>query len=644
MKLKKLLLFSSILYSFSSLAVDCSTINCIGKIAIDGGNEVGKITKVEDGTIHLVQGTWNYTRAQSQIALEQESSEYPKGHFTIDQGNEVGQVVRYFENGKLQLKQGTWIYYRTTSQAKPEVTNISEFKKDVATIDNGNEVGLIVRVFSNGKAQLKQGSWVYYRNISDLGYSVPSYEDIKVDQAAIDTGSEVGSVVRAFSNGKFQLKQGSWVYYRKYNQISPEVAELDGYKKGIIAIDNKNEIGSVVRVFKNSKLQMKQGSWVYYRDINNSKLEIAELGNLKKGGYAIASDLEVGQVKHIFEDGRVSLQQGSWNFIRKNPFAEIDTHPTYSKEDHLISDNELINGTPLRFFENGALQIKGLYSTTATMNAYKEVDQLDFIAKDQLVIDYGNRSGVVTRLYENGAFEYKTIEDEQETFRTARVYRQDESRLLEESKKYLEVILPDQTFTGQMLLVNPYNALAVKAENYKSNLEFLKNILEENNNLIENDKLRNNILKELNRLLNLDDVVVDDSVTQNDQSTDNNDVVVGDNTSVPTFYDLEYTIDNDLYDASIVSALKDLGLNGKKVEAHSDSSKVKLAVSVVEKKKGLIRKCHVAIHYVKDISTANSIGHMAAHSVENKFKLSFKKQGCAKLLRKRIKQNISQFQ
>lgn len=128
-------------------------------------------------------------------------------------------------------------------------------------IDNANDAGRVIEVYSNGKAKVKfdRFSNLYTKNLKDISKSIRCKGRLCVGNRVLDNANDVGTIHEIFANGKVNVKFDR--FSKIYTKLSSDLGK--GYRCVEAAcvrdriIDNSNDSGIILEVFDNGKAKVK---------------------------------------------------------------------------------------------------------------------------------------------------------------------------------------------------------------------------------------------------------------------------------------------------------------------------------------------------------------------------------------------------
>lgn len=387
----------------------CNGRFCVGSWVIDSGNDIGQITGFPDsGSARYRVGSSSYDSPLSNLALEAPEIDGLKaGVVAIDEGNDVGTTRRVFEDRRALYTVGSSNY--VSRKLVPEVPEKNDIKKETIVIDEGNDVGKAIYAFRDGRVLYRVGSSNYVS--AKLSPEVASLGLLKKGAIAIDEGNDVGTVNYVFSNGKASYKVGGSNYVSK--KLVAKIESYKGISANTIVMDGGNDIGKAVYVFEDGRVLYRVGSSNYVA--NNLTYEVGQFNGFKKAMIVIDGGDSVGAILHTFADGRMAYQVGSSVYSSRTLYKEIDAHPVYQKGVNYATSGGCEVGAPVRFFENGKIQLALVNGGGAVAaKLYGSIDSFDNGAYKigTEALNAYLKSVKVTALFENGSLVYEYTDEE----------------------------------------------------------------------------------------------------------------------------------------------------------------------------------------------------------------------------------------
>lgn len=165
----------------------------------------------------------------SAVVMACPSGNLCKGDRIVDSSNNVGSVLDVFSNGKAQVSLDG--YYNTYTRNVRELGKGVQCNQHICAgdriVDSSNNVGKAVEVFDNGKAKVSlDGYYNYYiRNIQNLGKGYRCIENVCEGDRIIDSANNTGRVVELFDNGKAKVSLDGYhnYYIRSFQSLGIEL-------------------------------------------------------------------------------------------------------------------------------------------------------------------------------------------------------------------------------------------------------------------------------------------------------------------------------------------------------------------------------------------------------------------------------------
>lgn len=230
--MKSLLLMTAFLASSIALACPSDKL-CVGDRIIDDGDRAGTVLEIFDNgkvSVTLDGGAYDsYVKEASSLGKAVRCLEnICVKNRIMEESDRTGSVLEVFDNGKaiVKLDGGAFNPYvrRVETLAKKVRCSQTICNKD-RIMDDGDRVGSVVEVFSNGKAivTFDGGAFKsYVRKTEDLGKGYRCIENLCVGDRIIDESDKVGKVLELFDNGKAKvsLEGGAFPsYVRTFSQL-----------------------------------------------------------------------------------------------------------------------------------------------------------------------------------------------------------------------------------------------------------------------------------------------------------------------------------------------------------------------------------------------------------------------------------------
>lgn len=260
------------------------------------------------------------------------------------------------------------------------------------------------------------------------GYSTPSAVEprtlaIRVESAAMPVGTVVlnsndtlGKVLALYDNGQVSyLRDGySSATLSPQSELAKLVPMINGFKAGMIVLDEYDRVGTVQAVFANGKIQYLRSGYSS-PSFSSGKLtpQVSALGALKAGMVVIDEYDRLGKIINLYQDGRIEYLKAGYSSssITKSTLATVT--PSYQdfSSGIVVLDTYSRKGIVQRTFSDGRIEyLKDGYSSTAIVNA-KELSPIAAktstgFASGMLAIDSYSRVGQVVSVFKNDQIEF----------------------------------------------------------------------------------------------------------------------------------------------------------------------------------------------------------------------------------------------
>ena len=443
----------------SAYADNCRGKLCVGGWVVDPSNYIGQITGFHDE-----QGTAVYSVGSSQLeascsALKAEVPVYngivPRRE-VVDASNYVGVVLHVFEDGRTQYQVGTSLM--VSSSVSPQVDQISLISSGVIVVDSSNYVGAALAVFSDGRVQYTVGTSILVSH--QVVGEIAELNGAKAGIAVVDPSNYVGIALHVFRDGRVQYHVGTSDLVS--SQIQPEIASFGKISQGVYVVDSSNYVGVCEHVFADGRVNYQVGTsemvsrqvkgefdgcnGIHAGDVvvdasnyvgkashvfedgrvsygvgtsslvsQNVSPAVPVLNGVKAGSIVLDSSDYVGTVENVFRDGRVNYQVGTSQMVGSRISKEVDSNPLYEKGKTYATASFQI-GSPIRFFENQAIQLQELNGATSIARTlYPPVSQVDSYQVGSVIADSETRAGTVTMVFENGTLGYALKDPKNDT-------------------------------------------------------------------------------------------------------------------------------------------------------------------------------------------------------------------------------------
>jgi len=390
---------------------NCLSSICIGDLVIDSDDAVGKVLlidlKNDNGKITYKKNGYSYHSYANPTGLSKEiqSELFPKGIAVIDEDNYAGVLIAAFQDGRNQYQRNGYNYLSVSKNLSPAVPFLGDLKNGDLVLDENDYVGTLQNVFANGKGIYKRKGYNYFSVSSKLVDEVPEFKGIKAGLDILDSDNVSGKVIATFRDGRIQYQKSFNSYTSIATNLVTTVTELDGFKTDITIIDSDNNIGKVLKVFSDGRVQYQKEFYSYtsIENLKNLSPKISEIDGLRSGTKIIDEDDNIGVVVQIFKNGLIQYKKNdySYNSFSRKLFSAVTSLDDVFKVGTTVIDTENVIGTILQLFSNGKIQYKKenySYNSITTKSklsqeifALEGVDKNKFYASEELTIGKPNR-------------------------------------------------------------------------------------------------------------------------------------------------------------------------------------------------------------------------------------------------------------
>ncbi len=637
-----------------------------GVVAIDSNNRVGVIQIAfgnRKASYKDPDNGYGYISQELSPEVSELANGTKAGMLVIDSNDRIGKALHVFANGKGQFKESSTAYNYVSAALNPEISELNGLKKDAFAIDSNNRVGKVVTVFKNGKVFYRDPDNSYTYISSDLSAEVAVLENgLKPGMMTIDGNDRVGNVLHTFANQKAQYKESGTGYNYVASSPSPEVPELGGLSKGVVAIDSNNRVGKVVYIFANKKAVYVESSTAYTYISASLVHEVPTVAGVSKNTRIIDANNRIGITNYVFMDGRIQFTESStgyayitskvspqvdhlgalqadlivldennrvgkivylfsngqivhkelssgYQYIATTVSPEVDANDTYNKTDDYSSISYRV-GKVKRFFANKKIEFSAEGYSFIVTELFSEVNEFKTYQPEQKIVDAQGDSGTIKKVFANGAVLYEATkklagdrEPKLHTF-SAKIFAANDKELESDQTNWITGLAQKLSQEGTFFGGFGYISLVIKDEDYVDLKTELIEFLKKHDNIIYDQKLRKEVLKFLG-----------DADSSDDNHT--NPPVTG-------------VVSVRLNDAAYTLTLEKL-LNSKKIKYEfSTTQEVKvpsLTVTVTKLKSTLfIHKCAVKMNFAGTDRTAQASLTKTAWSL--------KKNACEAIVKK----------
>jgi len=546
-------------YIVASATAETDAIDGLAKgvVAIDSNKRIGVVQVVfANGYAVYKEADTNYAYVSKSLSPEaaQLANGSKKGSLVIDDNDRYGLALHVFSNGLGQFKEASTGYIYVVTALYPEVSELDGLKKDAFAIDTNNRIGKVQTVFKNAKVVYKEIDTGYSYVSKGLSVEVAALENgLKPGMTTIDSSERIGKVLHTFANQKAQYREISTGY--SYTSLSPfpEVEEMDGLSKNIVAIDSNNRIGKVIYVFANKKsmykeistgysytsssllpevshfdgvaknariidqsdrigmtdyvfkdgrVQFKESSTGYTYVVRQAFPEVSELGKLKAGMVVLDQAHHIGKIAYLFRNGKIANKEFSTNYLYvvSSVSPEVDSLDGYNKDEEYSSDSYHV-GKVKRFFENKKMEFVADNFSFVVTELFSEVNEFNTYQVEQKINDSEGDEGTVKKVFANGAILYeakKKLAGDQEAkmhILSAKVFGAKEAELKQDMTGWLSNLGRKLSENGTFWGASNRHPLVIKTEDYSEFKTELVEFLKKNDDIFYDKKLQKKVLK-----------------------------------------------------------------------------------------------------------------------------------------------------
>ncbi|HAZ14231.1 MAG: hypothetical protein A2X86_10100 [Bdellovibrionales bacterium GWA2_49_15] len=410
---KSLAVFLTVLLSSNlASATDCLRNICVGMNALNSENEVVAVTAIKGDKVVYQQGYYSY-----EVSPETLSKQVPRyqdlspGVSVLTASNEIGVVQMVFENGKAQYKIGYNAY--VSSDLSPEVEQVGTLRPGTVVLNPSDEVGKVLKVFKNSQVQYNIGYYNYIVASSALSEEVSQYSDFKKDIILLTPSDTIGKVQNTFADGRIRYGVGYYTYTNKADDLSVEIKVIGPLSKNTLVMDQGGQIGTVLLLFKNEKVQYQSGYYTFFAKADALSPSVSALGDLHEAQTVIDPANRIGTIKTLFADGRIQYTSGYYTFVEKSLTPEVDQLGDWRAEALAVNQTNQV-GLVKRLFKDGRIEFVAGYYTTIEkdQDLSGEVEGHPTYEKNKWYATDSYRAGKVKHFFENGKIQVQTTEDQ----------------------------------------------------------------------------------------------------------------------------------------------------------------------------------------------------------------------------------------
>ncbi|MBI2520020.1 MAG: hypothetical protein HYV97_06375 [Bdellovibrio sp.] len=406
------ILFTVLLSSHLAYATDCLRSICVGMNALTTDNEVVAVTAIKGEKVVYQQGYYSL-----EISPENLSKQVPRyqdleaGTTVLNSSNDIGVVQMVFENGKAQYKVGYYSY--VSSDLSPEIEQLGTLKQGTVVINPSDEMGKVLKVFKNNQVQYNIGYYNYIIARSSLSEEVSRFGDFRKDITVITPSETIGKVQNIFADGRIRYTSGYYTYTNKAEELSVEVKAIGPLSTNTLVMNQGNDIGTVLLLFKNEKVQYQSGYYTHIDKANNLSPQVSVIGDIRVGQTIIDSADRIGTTKNLFADGRIQYNSGYYTFVEKNLVPEVDKLGDWRSDALAINQTNQV-GHVKRMFKDGRIEFLAGYYTTIEkdQDLSAEVEDHPTYEKNKWYGTDSFRAGKIVHAFQNGKVQVQTTEDQ----------------------------------------------------------------------------------------------------------------------------------------------------------------------------------------------------------------------------------------
>lgn len=570
--MKKSLLLCSVLTlgCISNVYANCLKDLCVNDTVMDSSDYVGVIRSVDEANnefkVRREGYTYDTTSSYSELSKKIDSGVYSLSRFVIDESDKVGNIRHAFKDGRVQYRRIGYNYNHVSSRLAVEIDKDGLITKGKTIIDSSDKIGTVLHVFNDGRIEYRRQNYSYNHVEKKLAAKIELNTKLGIRDGSkvIDQDNKVGIVRNVFSDGRVEYRREGYTYSHVTKDLTVEVREYNNLAKDTTVIDSDDKIGIVYNVFRDGRVLYRRNKYNYnhvasdlVRKVNSTKTGI------KMDDFVLDTDDKVGEVRNVFEDGRVEYRREGYNYshIDTKLYKEVATNDKYEKGIEYASDDFGI-GKINRFFENGKMQILTENSKRVVSVLYPEVESIGDLTQDSIVVVPTKIATKVLRLFANNTAEV-TLEytSSDEVVKENKLLKIIDIQSLTESDvaNWLTPIVLTMEMNDTKAM-NRFVTHLINEKDYK-NLEIsIVNMLDENN-LSYNGKVKKYLLEYFD-LSQTGSIVTTDTVTT-DIENNVDTTVISDLTTNTVVDKITYqvVINKNKYNDEVISVFNKLNLN-----------------------------------------------------------------------------------
>lgn len=284
-----------------------------GVTVIDTSQYIGTVNHIfQNGKVQYTIPGYNPSVANisSLSAVVKSVGQIQIGSTVIDSSQYIGTVQQIFENGDVQyVIQGYNPSIAQASTLSVKVDSVGALSAQVLVIDSSDYIGTVQQVFANGLVQYTipgyNASITQASTLSPQVTACPTATDITAGVTVIDSSNYIGVVKKVFANGKVQYAiPGYNASVAVVGSLSPEVSSNPQYQKGVYYATSQFTVGKANRFFKNGMVELVRDDG--YRSVGQKLASLVQQLNGYSAGTAIVTPSALkGTATLIFSNGTV---------------------------------------------------------------------------------------------------------------------------------------------------------------------------------------------------------------------------------------------------------------------------------------------------------------------------------------------------
>ena len=223
----------------------------------------------------------------------------------------------------------------------------------------------------------------------------------------IDPSNQVGTVTKV-DGTTISYNYAGYGLSSSASALSPQISALpDGTHTGTVVIDESNQIGTTLRVFKDLRVQYNYAGYTLVSRRTSPETTTTRSDGAKTGTVVIDKNDQIGTIKHIFADGRVNYIYAGYSLTAKDVVAEVITGANGIQKNTIVIDASNQIGTTLHAFADGRVNYKYAGYSLTSKNVVPEVAiGVNGIQKGIIIIDASNQIGTTLHAFADGRINY----------------------------------------------------------------------------------------------------------------------------------------------------------------------------------------------------------------------------------------------